>query len=406
MERLNSLLRQELARREVEHQLRRRRAVQLCGPAHLSWAGRSFVNFASNDYLGLAHHSRTVEAQCAALDAWGVGAGASAMVSGFTIEHERTEAAIASWKGVEAAILLPSGYQAAHAVIQTLAGVGRFHPAGVRFLVDKLAHASLIDAIWGEGLAGSRRGIERSAAMRTFPHNDMNRLRQLLASADANQLQVVVTESVFSMDGDAADLRTLAQLKSELPFVLVLDEAHASGVYGEAGAGYASELGFGAAVDVSIVTFSKAAGMVGGAACASHTFCEAMENWARAYIYSTAVPPATASGIRESIQIMRDEPWRQQRVRELAAFVRTRLNDAGLAIPAGDSPIIPVILQTEQRTMDASSQLMEKGFLVGAIRPPTVPRGSSRLRISLSSEHTDADVQQLLDAVIGLNARD
>jgi 8-amino-7-oxononanoate synthase len=206
----------------------------------------------------------------------------------------------------------------------------------------------------------------------------------------------VLTESIFSMDGDAADLAGLVALKREHPFLLVLDEAHAAGVYGDAGAGLASELGVQRDVDVSIATLSKAIGCVGGAVCASRAFCEALVNLGRAYIFSTSVPPFVAAAAEAALGVMRDEPQRQARVRALAMRVRGGLAESGLRIPPGDSPIIPVIFGEEVTALDASQRLMNAGLLVPAIRPPTVPRGSSRLRVTLSCEHTDGEVEQLL----------
>ena len=206
----------------------------------------------------------------------------------------------------------------------------------------------------------------------------------------------VVTESIFSMDGDAADLPGIARLKQKHPFLLLLDEAHGSGVYGSGGAGYAAELSLGSIVDVSIVTLSKAIGVIGGAVCASEKFCDAVVNFGRPYIYSTNLPPAAAMAVEAAIEVMRDEPQRQERLRALAIDVRNRLRQIGFEIASGDSPIIPVLLGDETEAMGAAGRLLEGGFLVVAIRPPTVPRGTSRLRITLSSEHGQEEVGGLL----------
>ncbi len=310
------------------------------------------------------------------------------MISGFSPQHAAAESAVASWKGTDSAVLLPSGYQANHAAIQTLAAVTKHRRGGVRFLVDKLAHASLLDAI---------RGSE--AAWRIFPHNGMSKLKRLLDEADADQLQVVVTESIFSMDGDAADLAALDRMKRERPFVLLLDEAHASGVYGPGGAGLAAECGLTGMVDVFVVTFSKAAGCVGGAICGSKSFCDAVLNFGRAYIYSTSIAPPMAAGIEAAIGVMRDEPRRQQRLRQLSREVRDRFRGKGLAIPDGDSPIVPIIVGEESAALDLAEKLLENQLLVGAVRPPTVPRGTSRLRVTLSCEHTQEQIDRLIGAI-------
>jgi 8-amino-7-oxononanoate synthase len=383
----DSLLKDEFSRLAEAHQLRTRRIIVPIDAVHLEMDGRRCVNFCSNNYLGLTHHPRIVAAVAKAAAKLGAGAGAAALVSGFSSQHAATESAIAAWKGTEAAILLPSGYQANQAAIQSLAALGK-NRGGVRFLVDKLAHASLLDAIRASG-----------APWRVFPHNGLAKLKRLLDEADAQQLQVVVTESIFSMDGDAADLKSLAELKRERPFIFLLDEAHASGVYGPNGAGLAAELGLTSAVDIFVVTFSKAAGSIGGAICASKSFCDTVINLGRAYIFSTSIPPAIAAGIEEAIHVMRDEPRRQERVRSLARDFRARLRDEGMTLPDGDSPIIPIIVGEESTAIALANKLLEKNLLVGAVRPPTVPRGTSRLRITLSCEHSQEEIDRLLDAI-------
>jgi 8-amino-7-oxononanoate synthase len=209
----------------------------------------------------------------------------------------------------------------------------------------------------------------------------------------------VLSESIFSMDGDAADLAGLARLKESCPFVLLLDEAHASGVYGPAGAGYAAEAGLASAVDISVVTLSKALGGCGGAVCGSAEFCDALVNFGRAYVYSTSLAPSAAAAASAAVAVMREEPHQQQRLRDLARRVRAELARSGVAMPPGDSPIIPVILGAEDRAVAAADRLLGRGILVGAIRPPAVARGTSRLRITLSSAHTDEEIELLLSAV-------
>ena len=258
--------------------------------------------------------------------------------------HESAESAIAAWKNVEAAILFPSGYQANHAAIQTLAALGNAGAGGIRFLVDKLAHASLIDAVQGSG-----------CPWRVVPHGGLAKLRRLLGKAPADQLQVVVSESIFSMDGDAADLRGSFNSSRISHLSCCSTKAHASGVYGADGAGLAAELGVQSDVDLSIVTFSKSAGSAGGAICSSKQIRDAILNFGRAYIYSTSVPPGVAAAIQASVSIMRAEPQRQQRVRDLAKKVRSGLLGAGWKLPPGDSPIIPLIVNEESRAGDVGA---------------------------------------------------
>jgi len=374
-----------LAGLDGSHLYRRRRLIVPLDAAHVQWEGRHYVNFASNNYLGLAQDPRVVRAAAQTLDRDGAGSAASPLICGYGPAHANAERHIASWKGTEACVLLPSGYQANHAAIQTLAAVALACGKGVRFLLDKLCHASLIDAVRGSG-----------APFRIFPHNHMGKLGRLLDESPPGKLQAVVTDSIFSMDGDPADLPAIARLKQKHPFVLLLDEAHATGVYGPCGSGLAAELALGDVVDVTVVTLSKAIGSAGGAVCASATFCEALVNLARAYVYSTSVAPAAAAAADAAISIMESEPQRQQRVRQLARQTREELRRSGHTIPAGDSPIIPLILGSETAALQAADYLMARGVFVLAIRPPTVPRGSSRLRITLSSQHTDAEVESLI----------
>ena len=317
----------------------------------------------------------------------------------------RRRRAIADWKKTGSAVLFPSGYQANAGAIQTAAAVAKL-TGGARFLVDKLAHASLLDAV---GAA--------SEPFRVFPHNGMTKLRRLLEEAPKDQLQIVVTESIFSMDGDAADFAALATLKRERNFLLIVDEAHASGVYGSGGAGLPDELGVADIVDVSIVTLSKALGGIGGVVCASSVFCQMMVNRGRAYLYSTSIPAAIAAATEAALKVMRDEPWRQQRVRELARRVRQALaihlseseskatassgaqSNKVLAALEQESPIVPIILGDERAATLAAAKLMEQQIFVVPIRPPTVPRGASRLRVTLCCDHTDAEVDQLIRAI-------
>jgi len=386
-------LRNALDKRAASGLLRTRRAIERSSRMAVTADGRPCVDFSSNDYLGLRTHPAVIEAAARATRDHGAGSGASALVTGYSPLHASAERALATWKGTEAAVLLPSGYQANHAAIQTIANSAEAAGRRVRFLLDKLVHASLIDAARASGVP-----------MRVFPHNGVDKLRRLLDEAESDELQVVVTESIFSMDGDAADLRALVALKQlreqrHRSFVLVVDEAHGSGVYGPNGSGYAAECGVANDVDVFIVTLSKALGSIGGAVCASADFCEALVNFGRAYIYSTSVPPSVPAALEAALQVLRDEPHRQQRIRALARSTRDALRSANLKLPAGDSPIIPIILGSEDAAITEASRLLDLGMLAMPIRPPTVPRGTSRLRITLSSEHSDEQIDKLVGAL-------
>jgi 8-amino-7-oxononanoate synthase len=377
---LERLIADDLSGRAAAHQLRTRRALTPISSTRVSIDGVEYVNFASNDYLGLTHHPRMIGAIESAVRTYGAGSGAAALITGYTPLHASAESALARWKGMEGAVLLPSGYQANHAAVQTLAALGGAKCGGVRFLVDRLVHASLIDAVRGSG-----------AEFRVFGHNGLGKLERLLSEAQPGQMQVVVSESIFSMDGDAADLPGLAEVKARHRFILLLDEAHGSGVYDET-----AKRGV---VDVSVVTLSKALGSVGGVVCGSRNFCEAVVNYGRAFIYSTSVPAYVAAAAEEAVAICNDEPQRRERVRSLAGGVRGNLAAAGYEIPRGDSPIIPIIVGSEERALELSQQLAGERLLVPAVRPPTVAKGSSRLRVTVSCDHVDEEIARLTDAL-------
>jgi 8-amino-7-oxononanoate synthase len=374
-------LEQDLADTRGAHLHRSRLIVRAIDATHVEIAGRRFVNFSSNNYLGLTHdpHVIAAAAQCIARD--GMGSGAAPLISGYTPVHASLEKKLAQWKGVESAVLLPSGYQANLAAVQAIAAVARDR-GGVRFLLDKLCHASLIDAVRAAG-----------SSFRIFPHHHLGKLRRLLLEADAGQVQVVVTESIFSMDGDAADMAGLAELRRELAFVWLLDEAHATGVYGPQGNGMAAEAGVSGLVDIQIVTLSKALGSIGGAICASTAFCDAVVNHGRAFIFSTSLPAAAAAAAEAAIEVIIREPQRRQHLRDMATHVRKELG------MNGDSPIVPIILRSEAAALDGAAALREQGMLAVAVRPPTVPRGSSRLRVTLSSEHREEEISALIAAL-------
>ncbi|MEA2710689.1 MAG: 8-amino-7-oxononanoate synthase [Phycisphaerales bacterium] len=377
----DSLLFAALAARSAANLLRRHKTLRPLDAVHVEIDGVQYVNFSSNNYLGLTHHPRVIEAIAHAARNFGAGAAASPLITGHTTLHASAENALARWKGTESAVLLPSGYQANLAAVQTIAAVAEVTGKRVRFLLDKLAHASLIDAVRGSRLP-----------LRVFAHNDLTKLDRLLNTRDdTDELQVVITESIFSMDGDPAPLRALADLKRQKPFLLLVDEAHGSGVYGPHGSGYAAEVGATNDVDLFIVTLSKSLGCLGGAVCASKNFCDALMNFGRPYLYSTSVPPMIPAAAEAALQVMRDEPHRQQRVRHLATRVREQLK-----LPPGDSPIIPILLGEESAAIAAADALFRDRLLVLPVRPPTVPRGTSRLRITLSCEHSDAEVDHLV----------
>lgn len=338
--------------------------------------GKTLVNFSSNDYLGLAGSDELKAALKEGVDRFGAGAGASRLVCGSLAPHAELEAEIASFKGTDAALSFSSGYAVALGTIPALLGKEDV------IILDKLSHASLVDAARLSG-----------ATIRVFPHNHLDKLDRLLRGArDGGARRVlVVTESIFSMDGDAAALREIVDLKDRHGAWLMLDEAHAVGVIGPQGRGLAAELGLETRIELQMGTLSKAVGLSGGYLAASHDVISLLINKARSFIYSTAPPPAIAFAARESLRLIQSDngEQRRQKLRENIALWSKP------GVPPGGSAIFPVIIGDESRAMGLSRQLHDGGFLVPAIRYPTVARGSARLRVTLSATHEAVQVEAL-----------
>jgi 8-amino-7-oxononanoate synthase len=335
--------------------------------------GRALWNFAANDYLGLASHAAIREAFHEGLDRWGHGAAASRLITGSQPPHQAFEESLAAAKGTAAALLFSSGFALATGAIPALAGKGD------HVLLDKLAHASLID---GARLSGAK--------LRVFPHNDLGKLGRLLASIRAKAPDgriLILTESVFSMDGDLCPLRELLELKDRHGALLLLDEAHGFGVLGPTGMGLAEELGVQDRVDFHMGTLSKAAGLAGAYLACSAGWRDLLVNRARSFIYSTAPPPALAHAAGTALDLIRSEQGARLR-RRLQEHIR-------LLAPESATPIVPRIIGGNEAVLAASARLEEAGFLVPAIRYPTVPRGTARLRISLSALHPPDAVEAL-----------
>ena len=351
------------------------REFDALGPSGLLEGG-PVVSFASNDYLGLSGHPGVVAAAQAALTRWGAGAGASRLVTGSRPIHSDLERELADWKGTEAAVTFPTGFAANLGVLCTLGG------PGVRILSDELNHASIID--------GCR--LSRSA-LAIYRHRDMGHLEQLLVDgADAPMPTIVVTDSVFSMDGDVAPLSELVALCRRHRALLIVDEAHAVlGPHLPLGADPHS------GVVVRVGTLSKTLGSLGGFVAASRDVVDLIVNRARSYIFSTAPTPADAAAALAALRILRSAEGAALTGR-LAALI-DRVAEAGFAPPGHPSPIIPVVLGSEQAALSASAALLQDGLWVPAIRPPTVPVGTSRLRVTLSAAHSDDNVSRLLQAL-------
>ncbi len=341
--------------------------------------GERLLNFCSNDYLGLAADPRPAAAAQEALARLGTGSGASRLVCGSFEEHALLEQEVATFKGTEAALVFGSGYMANTGIIPAL--VGRNDVV----FSDRLNHASLVD-----GIVLSRADLQR------YAHNDMLQLEAALRKAGGKKRRLIVTDAVFSMDGDTAFLKEIVELARRYEAWVMVDEAHSFGLFGASGAGLAEELGVQKDIHVQMGTLSKAAGVIGAYAAGSQVLRDYLVNRARSFVFTTAMPPAMAAAARASLQILRAEPERRQRVLALASRLRTGLRGMGLNVPEGRTPIIPVMIGDDQEAVRFSRELAAKGFFVPAIRPPTVPAGTARLRVTVTAAHTDADIEKFL----------
>lgn len=358
------------------------------GGVHVRVEGAEFLAFCSNDYLGLADHPSIVAAFVAAARAWGVGSGASHLVSGHCHEHHALEEELATFVGRSRALLFSTGYMANLAVVTTLLG------RGDRVFEDRLNHASLLDA-----------GLASGARFARYPHADADALAARLERDARARRAMVVTDGVFSMDGNVAPLRDLAAVCRSQGAWLFVDDAHGLGVLGATGRGSVEAAGL-EADDVPILmgTLGKAFGTFGAFVAGSEELVETLLQKARTYIYTTALPPAVAAATRAALRVVEDEPWRRERV--LGHVARFRQGAAGLGLRLLDSitPIQPVVFGSETAAVAASDSLRARGLWVPAIRPPTVPAGGSRLRITFSAAHEESDVERLLEALASLPA--
>lgn len=362
---------------------RRRRSVKPLADGWCEVDGRRVMNFASNDYLNLAGDSRVIAAAAEALAIAGVGARASALVCGRTSWHERLERKLAEFEGQPAAIVFPTGMAANVGAVAALGGPGDL------VCCDRMNHASLVD---GCRLSGAR--------LRVYRHDDLSVLARELTKATDARRRWIVTDSVFSMEGDLAPLPELCDIAERFGAELIVDEAHGTGVFGARGRGAAELLGVEHRLIVRVGTLSKAIGTLGGFVTGSQPLIDFLWQRARTQVYSTALPPSLCAAAIAAIDIIMTEPARRDRLANAAAFFRGQLMSNGVApLEHSVGPIVPIVLRDPDAAIRAASHLEEKGFLVGAIRPPTVPHGTSRLRIVVTTAHSDEHLQRLASVV-------
>ncbi|MBA1276598.1 8-amino-7-oxononanoate synthase [Stutzerimonas stutzeri] len=372
-------LQSRLAARRAEHLYRQRPLLETPQQPEATVDGERLLAFCSNDYLGLANHPEVIAAMQQGVAKWGVGGGASHLVIGHSTPHHELEEALAEFTGRPRALLFSTGYMANLAAVTALVGQGD------TVLEDRLNHASLLDA-----------GLLSGARFSRYLHNDTASLAKRLEKASGNTL--VVTDGVFSMDGDLADLPTLcAEAKCRDAWVMV-DDAHGFGPLGKTGSGIVEHFGLGIDdVQVLVGTLGKAFGTAGAFVAGSEELIETLIQFARPYIYTTSQPPAVACATLASLELLRREGWRREHLNRLIARFRQGAADIGLTLMDSPTPIQPILVGSSERALALSAALKARGILVGAIRPPTVPVGSARLRVTFSALHSEAQVERLLD---------
>lgn len=385
-----------LSRQGLYRELRRVDSSQ--GPK-IRIDGATLLNFSSNDYLGLADHPALKEAAIHTVGRYGAGAGASRLICGSLAPHHELDEALAAFKGMPAALAFSSGYAAALGTICALMGSNDV------VILDKLVHACIVDAA---RLCG--------ATLRVFRHNDLNDLERLLrwtsqrssnptgTVRESRAHVLIITESLFSMDGDQAPLREIVDLKNQYGAWLMVDEAHATGLYGANRRGLAEEAGVSAAIEVQMGTLGKALGAAGGYICGSRTLIDYLINRARSFIFSTAPVPAAAAAAVAGIQLTQSELGEQRR-RALWRLISTLPPEVATQDPTRSSAIIPIHMGEESRAVETATTLRNRGILIPAIRYPTVPRGRARLRLTLTAVHTAADLDELRCALASVRSK-
>jgi 8-amino-7-oxononanoate synthase len=371
-----------LAERRAQGLYRLRRITAGPQAPEMMVDGRAVLNFCSNDYLALANHPMVIDAFRQGVERYGVGSGASHLINGHNHAHHALEEELAAFTGRPRALLFSTGYMANLGVVSALLGRGD----GV--FEDRLNHASLLDA-----------GLLSGARLQRYLHGDPDSLGAHLRKSGAAR-KLIVSDGVFSMDGDIAPLAGLIRCRQTHDAWLMIDDAHGLGVIGAQGRGCLEHCAVNTDdIDILVGTLGKAFGTFGAFVAGSETLIETLIQQARSYIYTTALPPAVAEATRASLRIVQDEPWRREHLQHLIARFRHGANQLGLQLMESNTPIQPLVIGEVEETVRMSDALLQRGILVSAIRPPTVPKGSARLRITFSAAHSEAQVDQLLQAL-------
>lgn len=374
-------LRHELDERAAQGLLRRRRTLETLQSPHIVVDGKQYLAFCSNDYLGLASHPQLIAALQQGAQTWGVGAGAAHLVSGHFEPHHQLEVELATFVGKPAALLFSTGYMANLGVVQALVGKGD------TVFADKLNHSSLNDAM-----------LLARAEVQRYRHGDMRQLAQMLESTHSGR-KLVITDAVFSMDGDLAPLPELLALCERHDAWLLVDDAHGFGVLGAQGRGSLAQCGIDSARVVLMGTLGKAAGVSGAFVAAEQVVIDTLVNHARSYVYTTATPPALSVALLRSLQLIEQGDALRGHLQGLVTQLRQGLGDLPWRLMPSDTAIQPLLVGDNRQALGLSEGLRERGIWVAAIRPPTVPQGTARLRITLSAAHTADDVERLVGAL-------
>lgn len=374
-------LTQNLELRAAQGLLRRRRTLATPQGVRITVDGKAYLSFCGNDYLGLANHPKIIEALQQGAKQFGVGSGASHLVSGHFDAHHELEQALAQFVDKPAALSFSTGYMANLGVVQAL--VAR----GDTVFADKLNHASLNDA-----MQLSRAEVKR------YRHNDIEHLAQLLGEAKSGR-KLIITDAVFSMDGDLAPVPELLALCEQYDAWLLIDDAHGFGVLGEQGRGVMSHFKLGSPRLIYMATLGKAAGVAGAYVAAEQVVIDTLLQAARSYIYTTASPPALSVALLASLKLIREDDWRRERLQQLIAQLRAGLHNLPWQLMESSTPVQPLMVGSNEAALGLSEGLRERGIWVPAIRPPTVPQGTARLRITLSAAHEKKDVDELIGAL-------
>jgi len=373
-----SKLKTELDERAAQGLLRRRRTLATPQGVHIAVDGKPYLSFCSNDYLGLANHPKLIEALQQGAQNFGVGSGASHLVSGHFDAHHELEQTLAQFVGKPAALSFSTGYMANLGAVQAL--VGR----GDTVFADKLNHASLNDA-----MQLSRAEVKR------YRHNDVAHLAEMLAQTKSGR-KLIITDAVFSMDGDIAPVSELLALCEQNDAWLLIDDAHGFGVLGEGGRGAMSHFKLNSPRIIYMATLGKAAGVAGAFVAAEQVVIDTLLQAARSYIYTTASPPALSVAVLASLKLIREEDWRRERLQQLITQLRAGMRNLPWQLMESSTPVQPLMVGSNEAALSLSEGLRERGIWVPAIRPPTVPQGTARLRITLSAAHEQKDVDELI----------